>query len=173
MSKKSNRAVTLIGVGIIAAAVAVIVSSMLAPRAMAKKSYRSAVALLSESGAGNVEYVSLLDPLGNGGPLSPADPEVRWTEAAEIAALCERFAALAQGARYGGDEDAVGGTWDPRLRFAASEGNIDFYLREQDICITRGNVRWVFSPRDAAAYTAWREELLALLPAPEWEVSEQ
>lgn len=162
MSKRSNLTVTLIGVGIILAALAVILTSLFMPRRMARKEYNSRLRSLRE--AQTVDYVSIVDPTDQTDMFGRQDAEARVTDAKTAKEYAARLADVLTGARYGGEEDATSGNWDIRVRFDIDGDPVDFYLREADVYISRGSARFVYIPQDAAAYTALRGELTALLP---------
>lgn len=162
MSKRPGWIVPLVGVGVVLLAVFIVLSSVLAPIVTAKRTYRDRCRALEE--ATSFAYLAIVDPLDHSGPLLPTDSETRLTDADEILSLRDRLLPILKGARYAGHEDATGGNWDIRIRFAASGETVDFYLREDAVYLTRGNVRWLFVPENMAAYTALRDELCADLP---------
>ena len=158
MSKNKNIAVPLIGGGIILAALAVVLSSLFAPRMAAKGALREARELLSETE--QFTYVTVFNPLDHSSPLLPTDKEVRLSEAEEIEALRESLLRYAEGARCRGVEEAIDGNWDIRVRFATEEGHLDLYLHADYFYFSEGVRRYVFEPTDAADYAAWRESMI-------------
>ena len=158
MSKNKNYVVTLVGVGIILAALAVILSSLFAPRTAARKALREARELLAETE--QFTYVTVFNPLDHSSPLLPTDKEVLLSEAAEIEALRESLLRYADGARCRGVEEAIDGNWDIRVRFATAEGHLDLYLHADYFYLSEGVRRYVFEPTDAAEYAAWRETMI-------------
>lgn len=162
MSKKTNLIIPLVGAGIILAALAIIVTSMLIPQWMARREYNARLEALHE--AETVGYVSVVDPTDQPDVFGRQDAEARVTDAETARAYAARLAEVLTGARFGGEEDAESGNWDIRVRFDIDGDPIDFYLRESDVYISRGNVRFAYIPQDAAAYAALYAELTALLP---------
>ena len=162
MSKKSNFIVPLIGTGIILAALAVILTSLFMPRRMARKEYNARLRTLRE--AQTVGYVSVVDPTDQNDVFGRQDAEARVTDGETAQKYAARLVEILTGARYGGEEDALSGNWDIRVRFDIDGETVDFYLRETDVYISRGSARFVYIPQDTAAYTALRDELTALLP---------
>lgn len=161
MSKRSSLAVTLIGVGIILAALCLVLSALMAPRTAAKKALGVCRRTLAETS--EFSYLTVFSPLDHSGPLLPTDAEVRLTDSGEIDAVRDRLLSFLEEARYGGVEEATGGNWDIRVRFAAGETVQDIYLSEDTLYLSRGERRYVFLPRDAEEYAAWRTEFLTLL----------
>lgn len=162
MSKKSNLIVTLIGAGIIFAALSIILTAMFMPRWTARREYNARLEALRA--AQTVGYVSIVDPTDQTDIFGRQDAEARVTDAETAAMYAARLAEVLTGARFGGEEDAASGNWDIRVRFDIDGEPVDFYLRETDVYISRGSARFAYIPQDAAAYTALREELTALLP---------
>ena len=160
MSKKSNHAVTIIGIGIIILALTVVLSAVFAPALAAKKALRQVRRVLAEGET--YSYVSVLDPLDRSGNFLPADEEVRLTDSAQIADLRDRLLTYMDGAKYSGAEEALGGNWDIRVRFAGGELT-DIYLHEDYFYLSQNGRKFIFKPTDAAAYTAWRAEWLTSL----------
>ena len=153
MSKKSNRTVTVVGVGIVVLALAVVLSAVFAPHMVGKKALRQVRRAL-EAGE-SFSYVSVLDPLDRSGKFLPADEEARLTDAEVIDALRVKLLGYMDGAKYGGAEDATSGNWDIRVRFAGEE-LIDVYLAEEHFYISQNGRRFVFVPENAEEYTGWR-----------------
>ena len=160
MSKKSNRTVTAICVGIVVLALAVVLLSVLSPVLAARKALRVCKRELRE--AKDISYVSVLDPLDRSGNFLPADEEARLTEPQVIGELRDRLLGYMDGAKYGGVEEAIGGNWDIRVRFADTE-LIDIYLHEDYFYLSQNGHKFVFTPADAEEYTAgrsaWLDEL--------------
>ena len=159
MSKKSNRTVTVICVGIVVLALAVVLLSVLSPVLAARKALRVCKRELRE--AQDISYVSVLDPLDRSGNFLPADEEARLTDPQVIGELRDRLLGYMDGAKYGGVEEAIGGNWDIRVRFASDE-LIDIYLSEEYFYLSQGGRRFVFIPADADEYTAWRNVWLEM-----------
>ena len=153
MSKKSNRTVTLVGVGIVVLALGIVLAAVFAPHMAGKKALRQTRRALAQSE--EFSYVSILDPLDQSGVFLPTDAEARLTDAEEIAALRDRILTYMDGAKYGGVEEAVGGNWDIRVRFAGEE-LIDVYMHQDYFYLSQNGRRFVFIPEDAEEYTAWR-----------------
>ena len=156
MSKKSSIAVTLVGVGIILIALAVVLSAVFAPRRAAVKAFRNYRAVLAE--AETFSYLSVYDPLDHSEPLLPTEKEVRLTGMHEISAVRDRLLVLTDGARLDGVSEALSGNWDVRVRFAAEHETLDIYLGEEQFYFSENGRQYVFRPADAAAYAAWRAE---------------
>lgn len=161
MSKNKNIAVPLIGGGIILAALAVILSSLFAPRMAAKRALREARELLAETA--QFSYVTVFNPLDHSSPLLPTDREVRLVEPEEIEAMRASLLGYVEDARYRGVEAAKSGNWDIRVRFVTADGKLDLYLHADYVYLSEGMHRYVFEPQDAADYAAWRTALLATL----------
>lgn len=161
MSKNKNIAVPLIGGGIILAALAVILSSLFAPRMAAKRALREARELLAETA--QFSYVTVFNPLDHSSPLLPTDQEVRLVETEEIETMRASLLGYVEDARYRGVEAAESGNWDIRVRFVTDEGKLDLYLHADYVYLSEGMRRYVFEPQDAADYAAWRTALLATL----------
>lgn len=161
MSKNKNIAVPLIGGGIILAALAVILSSLFAPRMAAKRALREARELLAETA--QFSYVTVFNPLDHSSPLLPTDREVRLVETEEIEEMRASLLGYAEGARYRGVEAAKSGNWDIRVRFVTADGKLDLYLHADYFYLSEGMHRYMFEPQDAADYAAWRTALLATL----------
>ena len=160
MSKKNNHAVTIIGIGIIILALAAVLSAVFAPALAGKKALRQVRRVLSEGET--YSYVSVLDPLDRSGNFLPVDEEARLTDSAQIADLRDRLLTHMDGAKYNGTEEALGGNWDIRVRFAGEELT-DIYLHEDYFYLSQNGRKFIFTPADASAYTAWRAEWLASL----------
>ena len=158
MSKKSNRTVTVVGIGIVVMALAIVLSSLFAPRMAAKGALREARELLSETE--QFTYVTVFNPVDHSSPLLPTDKEVLLSEAAEIEALRESLLRYAEGARCLGVKEAIDGNWDIRVRFVTEEGHLDLYLHADYFYLSEGVRRYVFEPTDAAGYAAWRESMI-------------
>lgn len=161
MSKKSNLTVTLIGVGVIAVALTVVLSALFAPRTAANKAFRTYRNALSEQPS--FSYVSVYSPLDHSGPLLPTESEVRLTEPEEIEELRTTLLRFTEGARYGGIEEAVSGNWDVRVRFASEGGVLDLYIGEDRVYLSRDGRQYIFLPREAEEYTAWRAAWIGTL----------
>ena len=153
MSKKTNRTVTLFGIGIVVLALAVVLSSLFAPRMEAKSALRGCRKMLADTE--KFSYVSVYNPLDRSGPLLPTEAEVRLTEADVIDALRERLLGYMDGAKYGGVEEAESGNWDIRVRFAGEE-LIDVYLTEAHFYLSQNGRKFIFIPENADEYTLWR-----------------
>ena len=153
MSKKTTRTVTVISIGIIILALTVVLSAVFAPALAGKKALRQVRRVLAEGET--YSYVSVLDPLDRSGNFLPTDEEARLTDAQVIDALREKLLGYMDGAKYDGVEEAVGGNWDIRVRFAGEE-LIDVYLTEEHFYLSRGGRRFIFTPTNADEYTLWR-----------------
>ena len=160
MSKKTNRTVTVISIGIIILALTVVLSAVFAPALAGKKELRQVRRVLAEGET--YSYVSVLEPLDRSGNFLPADEEVRLTDSAQIADLRDRLLTYMDRAKYSGAEEALGGNWDIRVRFAGGELT-DIYLHEDYFYLSQNGRKFIFKPADASAYTAWRAEWLTSL----------
>ena len=161
MSKKSNRTVTVVGIGIVVMALAIVLSSLFAPRMAAKRALREARELLAETA--QFSYVTVFNPLDHSSPLLPTDQEVRLVETEEIEAMRASLLGYVEDARYRGVEAAESGNWDIRVRFVTDDGKLDLYLHADYFYLSEGMHRYMFEPQDAADYAAWRTALLATL----------
>ena len=161
MSKKTNRTVPIVGIGIVLIALAIVLSAVLAPRMSAGKALNNYRKTLSRNEA--FTYVSILDPLDHAGPLLPQDTEARLTDTAEIEAVRDRLLTFVDGAKYRGVKEAISGNWDIRVRFADGAETVDIYLCEDSFYFAREGKQFVFAPQDAAEYTVWRTQWLSSL----------
>ena len=152
MSKKSNRTVTVVGIGIVVMALAVVLSAVFAPHMAGKKALRQVRRTLESEES--FSHVSVLDPRHKSDFL-PTDAEARLTDPQVIDALRVKLLGYMDGAKYGGVEDATGGNWDIRVRFAG-ETLIDVYLTEESFYLSQNGRRFVFVPENAEEYTGWR-----------------
>ena len=153
MSKKSNRTVTVVGVGIVVLALAVVLLSVLSPVLASKRALRVCRRELRE--AENISYVSVINPREHEDIYWATDAEARLTDPQTIDALREKLLGYLDGAKYGGVEDASSGNWDIRVRFAG-EKLIDVYLTEECFYLSQNGRRFIFVPENAEEYTMWR-----------------
>ncbi len=161
MSKRSHLTVTLIGIGVVLCAALLILWTVLSPLLTAKKALSEQLNTLRR--AEEFDYLAVMDPRDVPGTLLPTDREVHLTDGTRIGALRERLCDALEGARYAGQESGESGNWEPRVRFSVRGETVDFYLREDALYLVRGNVRFVFTPAEAAVWAAVYEEMMGLL----------
>lgn len=165
MSQKSNLKVTLIGIAILLVSVAIVLLLVMMPRIAANREQNARIRAMEQ--AWSFGYLSVVDPIDRPETFGAQDAEARLTDADAVRAFTDRILVLLRDMRYGGTEQAVAGNWDVRVRYLVDGEIMDIYLREQDLYFARGSTRMIFTPRDMAAYTALRQELIALLPTAE------
>jgi hypothetical protein len=152
MSKKSNRTVTVVGIGIVVLALAFVLAAVFAPHIAGKKALRQVRRALEQGE--NFQSVTILNPRAESEFL-PTEAEARLTDPQVIDALRAELLGYMDGAKYGGVEDASNGNWDIRVRFAG-EALIDVYLTEEYFYLSQNGRRFIFTPTDADGYTLWR-----------------
>lgn len=160
MPKRSNAVVTLVGVGIIAVALVIVLTATLVPWLTAKQKLNKQLGALEKV---SVTYLSVIDPLDRSQGLLPTDSEVRLTDVQTVEDYRARLIEALRGAGYTGKENAESGNWDLRIRFGTDGGTVDLYLRESEVYLAQNGTRWVFRVKNTEVYTALRGELIALL----------
>ena len=161
MSKRSHLTTTWIGVGIVLLALSIVLLALFSPHLTAKRALRQTERCLTAMS--EFDHLTVFNPLDRSGPLLPTDAEVRLHDVQEIGEIRDRLLTFVKGAKYGGISKAESGNWDPRVRFVADGETMDLYLGTESFYLSRNGQQYVFFPRDAADYTAWRELWLTSL----------
>ena len=162
--KKEKRTVIWVGIVILLLAVMLILLSIFLPRARYKSRVTECLELMLSP---DPTYVTLTDPLFDTGDLLGRNGKEVQLQGEQMQAVLSSLGTLRDaGFHYQGQEQKLTGAWDLRLLVRTASGeSVQLRFEADRFYYTEGDVAYFFTPKDAAAYRAFYERLIAILQA--------
>jgi hypothetical protein len=159
-----NKKTVLIGIGIIALAIAIVLAVIFVPRALYKSQMKTVLERACELDA---QYVCLSDPRYDSGSVFVGNGKEIVLQGDALAQTLEALGALSQSFSYAKSEKGIFGM-DLTLRVKCADGEtVHVYFTDTQFYFCSGDAAHRFAAKDAAAYSAFLTMLRATLESTE------